>query len=83
MVFIKHNYLKSDIFFKCIAIPHFQDSCFSEFRFGRIQIFQGTVFSGSESRVPAHVLEVANFRAVNLLRTFLNLMKQEVATKSQ
>ena len=47
MVFIKHNSLKSDIFFNPLFI-----SCFSGSSFFRVQVFQGTGFSGSRfSRV--------------------------------
>ena len=52
MVFIKHNSLTSDIDFNPIFI-----TCFSGSRFARVQVFLGTGFSGSESRV--QVLEVA------------------------
>ena len=45
MVFIKHNSLKSDIYFNPIFIPGFSGPC----------------FSGSESRVRVQVLEVANY----------------------
>ena len=53
MVLIKHNYLKSDIFFNPIFIPGFSGS-----RFFRVQVFQGPGFSGSGSRVQVQVLEV-------------------------
>ena len=46
MVFVKHNSLKSDIFFNPIFIPGFSGS-----RFFRVQVFQGPGFSGSGSRV--------------------------------
>ena len=46
MVFVKHNSLKSDIFFNPIFIPGFSGS-----RFFRVQVFQGPGFSGFESRV--------------------------------
>ena len=46
MVFIKHNSLKSGIFFNRIFIPGFSGS-----RFFRVQVFQGPGFSGSRSRV--------------------------------
>ena len=78
MVFIKHNSLKSNIFFNPIFIPQF-----SGFMLFWVQIFQGPGFSGSGSRGRVHVLEVANFKTVNLLHTFLNLMNQDVATKYQ
>ena len=52
MVFIKHNCLKSDIFFNPIFIPGF-----SGFRFFRVRI-QGP-WSGSGSGVRVQVLEVA------------------------
>ena len=42
MVFVKHNSLKSDIFFNPIFILGFSGS-----RFFRVQLFQGTGFSGS------------------------------------
>ena len=41
MVFVKHNSLKSDIFFNPIFIPGFSGS-----RFFRVQVFQGPGFSG-------------------------------------
>ena len=44
MVLIKHNYLKSDIFFNSIFIPGFSES-----RFFRVQVF----------RVRVQVIEVA------------------------
>ena len=46
MVFVKHNSLKSDIFFNPIFFPGFSGS-----RFFRVQVFQGLGFSGSRSRV--------------------------------
>ena len=46
MVFIKHNSLKSDIFFDLIFIPGFLGS-----RFFSVQVFQGPGFSGSGSKV--------------------------------
>ena len=46
MVLIKHNSLKSDIFFNPIFIPGFSGS-----RFFRVQVFQVPGFSGSGSRV--------------------------------
>ena len=52
MVFIKHNYLKSDIFFNPIFIP-----CFSGSMFFRVQVFLGYGF-----RVRVQVLEVAMFQ---------------------
>ena len=67
MVLIKHNSLKSDIFFNPIFIPGFSGS-----RFFRVQVFQSPGFSGSRflrvqvfqgpgpgSRVRVQVLEVA------------------------
>ena len=68
MVFVKHNSLKSYIFFNPIFIPGFSGS-----RFFRVQVFQGPGFSGSKffrvqdpgpgsrsgSRVWVQVLEVA------------------------
>ena len=79
MVFIKHKSLKSDIFFD----PKFT-ARFSGFILFWVQVFLGTDFSGSRFfKVRVHVLEVASFKAANLLHTFLNLMKQDVATKSQ
>ena len=42
MVFIKHNSLKSDVFFNLIIIP-----CFPGFVLFRVQVFQGSGFSGS------------------------------------
>ena len=46
MVFVKHNSLKSDIFFNPIFIPGFSGS-----RFFRAQFLQGPGFSGSGSRI--------------------------------
>ena len=46
MVFIKHNSLKSGIFFNPIFIPGFSGP-----RIFRVQVFQGLGFSRSESRV--------------------------------
>ena len=69
MVFVKHNFLKSDIFFNPIFIPGFSGS-----RFFRIQVFQGpgpgswsriqspgfrVQGPGPRSRVQVQVLEVA------------------------
>ena len=66
MVFVKHNSLKSYIFFNPIFIPGFSRS-----RFFRVQVFQVPGFSGSRffrvrvqgagpvSRVRVQVLEVA------------------------
>ena len=42
MVFVKHNFLKSDILFNPIFIPGFSGS-----RFFRVQVFQSPGFSGS------------------------------------
>ena len=52
MVFVKHNSLKSDIFFNPIFIPGFSES-----RFFRVQVFQGP---GPGSRVRVQVLEVTH-----------------------
>ena len=72
MVFIKHNSLKSDIFFNLIIIPCFsgfmlfrmqvfQGPCFSASRFLMVQVFRGPGFTGSRFfRVRVQVLEVAN-----------------------
>ena len=65
MVLIKHNYLKSDIFFNSIFIPGFSGSRF--FRFlgsgpgsgSRVQV-QGPG-PGSGSRVKVQVIEAAHF----------------------
>ena len=46
MVFIKHNSQKSDIFVNPIFMPGF-----SRPRFYRVQVFQGSGFSGSRSMV--------------------------------
>ena len=46
MVFVKHNFLKSDIFFNPIFIPDFSGS-----RFFSVQVFQGPGFLESGSRV--------------------------------
>ena len=45
MVFVKHNSLKSDIFFNLMFIPGFSGS-----RFFRAQVFEGPGFPGSGSR---------------------------------
>ena len=67
MVFVKHNSLKSDIFFNPIFIPDFSGS-----KFFRVQVSQGLDFSGSASRVQGpksgsrvqvQVLEVALMNA--------------------
>ena len=47
MVFIEHNSLKPDIFLSPYLFHVFQDSCFSGFRFFRVQVFQSPGFSGS------------------------------------
>ena len=47
MVFVKHNSLNSYIFFNPIFIPGFSLS-----RFFRVQVFQGTGFSGSRVQGP-------------------------------
>ena len=57
MVFVKHNSLKSDIFFNPIFIPGFSGS-----RFFRLQVFQGPA---SGSRVRVQVLEVASLKSLN------------------
>ena len=44
MVLIKHNYLKSDIFFNPIFIVGFSGS-----RFFKVQVFQGPGFQGAGS----------------------------------
>ena len=55
MVLIKHNYLKSDIFFNSIFIPGFSES-----RFFRVQVFRVRVQGpGPGSRVQDQVIEVA------------------------
>ena len=51
MVFVKHNSLKSDIFFNPIFIPGFQGPGFSESRFFRVRGPDPGSGSGSESRV--------------------------------
>ena len=45
MVFLKHNSVKSDIFFNPIFIP-----CYAAWRFFRVHVFQGPGFSGTVSR---------------------------------
>ena len=58
MVFIKHNSLKT--YFLISYLFHvFQDPYFSGPMFFRIQVFQGSGFSGSRSRFWVQVLEVA------------------------
>ena len=70
MVFIRHNFLKLDIFFNPIFIPHFlgsrffrvqvfQGPSFSRSIFFRVQVFLDPDFSGSVSRVLVKALEVA------------------------
>ena len=69
MVFVKHNSLKSDIFFNPIFTPDFSGS-----KFFKVQVFLGLDFSGSGpgvrvqgpksgSRVQVQVLEVALMNA--------------------
>ena len=70
MVFIKHNCLKSDIFFNPIFVPGFSGSMlfrvhviqspdFSESRFFRVKVFQGSGpgFPGSGSSVRVQVFQ--------------------------
>ena len=73
MVLIKHNYLKSDIFFNPIFIPGFSESRFFTVKVFRVQVFRvwlqgpgsGSGFRvrvqspGSWSRVRVQVVEVA------------------------
>ena len=62
MVFIKHNSLKSDIFFNPIFVLCFSGSILFRVHVFRIQIFQGPGFAGSRFfRVRVQVLEVALF----------------------
>ena len=65
-LFIKHNSLKSGIFFNPThvysifsRIHVFQGSSFSGFMFFRVQVFKGLGLSGSGSSVRIQVLEVA------------------------
>ena len=51
MIFIKHNYLKSDIFLIPYLFHVFQHPCFSGSMFFWVQVFQGSGFSGFGSRV--------------------------------
>ena len=68
MVFLKHNSLKSEIFFNPIFIP-----CFSESMFFRVQIFEGPGFSGSRLfGVRVKVLEVAHLTNILELHIFEN-----------
>ena len=53
MVFVKHNSLKSDIFFNLIFIPDFSGS-----RFFRAQVFEGPGFLGSRVQGPGSVSRV-------------------------
>ena len=67
MVLIKHNYLKSDIFFNPIFIPG----------------FSGSKFLGSGSWVRVQVIEVASFHSIcDLVGFFRNLNIRLVATIS-
>ena len=59
MVFIEHNSLKSYLFLIPYLFHVLQDSCFSVYRFFRVQILQGPG-PGSGSRVRVQVLEVAH-----------------------
>ena len=73
MGLIKHNYLKSDIFFNPIFIPGFSESRFFRVKVFRVQVFRvwlqgpgsGSGFRvrvqspGSWSRVRVQVVEVA------------------------
>ena len=73
MVFIEHNSLKSDIFLIPYLFHVFQDSCFSGFRFFRVQVFQSPGFSGSRFfRVRVRVLEVAFFYMTKNLKYLEN-----------
>ena len=53
MVFVKHNSLKSDIFFNLIFIPDFSGS-----RFFRAQVLEGPGFLGSRVQGPGSVSRV-------------------------
>ena len=77
MVFMKHNSLKSDVFFNPIFIP-----CFSGSRFFRVQIFQGPGpgLSRSWSRVRVQVLEVALSFPVNN-NSQLQIVQPEFTTR--
>ena len=69
MVLIKHNYLKSDIFFNPIFVPGFSG-------FGsRVQVFRVRFEgSGSGSRVRVQVIEVAlELKEINNITHFLLL----------
>ena len=65
MVLIKHNYLKSDIFFNTIFTPGFSGS-----RFFRVQVFRIRVQGpdpGPGSRVRVQVIEVATSSSMRIL----------------
>ena len=79
MVFVKHNSLKSDIFFNPIFIPGFPGS-----RFFRVQVFQGPGFlgsgprvqgTGSGSRVRVQVLEVATESPLKMIKNVFFYLK--------
>ena len=60
MVLIKHNYLKSDIFFNPIFIPGFSGSRVFMEQVFRVQVFRVRVQGpGSGSRIRVQVIEVA------------------------
>ena len=75
MVFIKHNSLKSDIYFNPLSTP-----CFSGSRLFRVQVFQGRSFqgpgfSGSGSRFRVQTLEVAQLLMFSMFYNILRLQK--------
>ena len=60
MVLIKHNYLKSEIFFNPIFIPGFSGSRFFMVQVFRVQVFRVRVQGpGSGFRIRVQVIEVA------------------------
>ena len=72
MVFVKHNSLKSDIFFNPMFIPGFSGFRFSGFRFFRVQVFQGPGL-GCGSSVRVQVLEVAHLRYLIIIDHVLTI----------
>ena len=72
MVFIKHNSLRSDMFLNPYLFHVFQDSCFSGFRFFRVQVFQcpGPGFR-SRQNFEIHLAKLWQYKVKFLLETTL------------
>ena len=75
MVFIKHNYLKSHIFFNPILIP-----CFSGSMFFWVQVFLAPGFSGSGSRVWVQVLEAAHLKQLQYVHFKYKIFRAHTKT---